>query len=68
MGVCPRAAGKWVAHFEAEDVAGLQDRSSRPYRFQRPTPAETQAAIVALRRRRLTGAQIVFDPAVWWYG
>ncbi len=30
MGVCPKTVGKWVARFEAEGTAGLQDRSSRP--------------------------------------
>ncbi|CAO4167511.1 IS481 family transposase [Methylorubrum aminovorans] len=64
MGVCPKTVGKWVARFDAEGAAGLQDRSSRPHRLQRPTPAETQDAIVALRRQRLNGAQIARDLAV----
>ncbi|MBK3404222.1 IS481 family transposase [Methylorubrum rhodesianum] len=64
MGVCPKTVGKWVARFEAEDAAGLQDRSSRPHCLHRPTPAATQEAIVALRRQRLTGAQIARDLAV----
>ena len=34
---------KWVARFQAEGVAGLQDRSSRPHRLHRPTPAATVA-------------------------
>ncbi|CAO4172780.1 Transposase IS481 family protein [Methylorubrum aminovorans] len=64
MGVCPKTVGKWVARFETEGAAGLQDRSSRPHTLQRPTPAETQDAIVALRRQRLTGAQIARDLAI----
>ncbi|MCP1540341.1 IS481-like element ISMex2 family transposase [Methylorubrum extorquens] len=64
MGVCTKTVRKWVARFEAEGTAGLQDRSSRPRGLYRPTPAETQAAIVALRRQRLTGAQIARDLAV----
>ncbi|KQQ15544.1 integrase [Methylobacterium sp. Leaf121] len=64
MGVCPKTVGKWVARLEAEGTAGLQDRSSRPHRLHRPTPSETQDAIVAQRRQCLTGAQIARDLAV----
>ncbi len=42
-GVCPRTVRKWLARFRAEGVAGLQDRSSRPRRLHRPTPATTVA-------------------------
>ncbi len=42
MGVCPKTVGKWVARFEAEGAAGLQDRSSQPHRLHRPTAAATQ--------------------------
>jgi transposase InsO family protein len=64
MGVCAKTVRKWVARFEAEGGAGLQDRSSRPRSLHRPTPVGTQAAIMALRRQRLTGAQIARDLAV----
>lgn len=64
MGVCPKTVGKWVARFEAEGAAGLQDRSSRPHTLHRPTPVATQEAIVTWRRQRLTGAQIARDLAV----
>ena len=43
-GVCPRTVRKWVARFKAEDVAGLKDRSSRPRRLYRPTPADYRRA------------------------
>ncbi|KAB1078441.1 leucine zipper domain-containing protein, partial [Methylobacterium soli] len=46
MGVCAKTVRKWMARFEAEGVAGLQDCSSRPHSLHRPTPAATQAAIV----------------------
>ena len=49
-GVYPRTAYKWVARFRAEGVGGLQDRSSRPHRLNRPTPPGTVEAIIALRR------------------
>jgi transposase InsO family protein len=57
-GVCPRTARKWVARFKAEGWAGLQDRSSRPHRLNRPTPPGTIEQIVALRRQRFTGKHI----------
>jgi transposase InsO family protein len=63
-GVCPRTAGKWLARFRTEGLAGLQDRSSRPHRLHRPTPAETVERIEALRRQRLTGQQIARDLAI----
>jgi transposase len=63
-GVCPRTARKWLARYRAEGVAGLQDRSSRPHRLHRPTPAVTMERIEALRRQRFTGQQIARDLGV----
>jgi transposase InsO family protein len=57
-GVSVRTASKWLARFRAEGVRGLVDRSSRPARMPRLTPPERVAAIVALRRLRLTAAEI----------
>jgi transposase InsO family protein len=57
-GVCPRTARKWLKRFEAEGPDGLLDRSSRPHKLRRPTPAAVQAEIVALRRQRLCGRHI----------
>jgi transposase InsO family protein len=45
-------------------MAGLQDRSSRPHRLHRPTPASTVERIEALRRQRFTGQQIAQDLGV----
>jgi transposase InsO family protein len=42
----------------------LADRSSRPGRLRRPTPAETQERIIALRRQRWTGQQIAQETKV----
>ena len=39
-------------------MAGLLDRSSRPHKLRRPTPAAVQQEIVALRRQRLCGKHI----------
>ena len=49
-GVCPRTARKWLARFLDEGVEGLQDRSSRPHRLQKPTPQEIVEKVEALRR------------------
>ncbi len=57
-GVSERTAGKWVARFRAEGSPGLLDRSSAPHRRPRCTPPELVAAIEALRRLRLTAAEI----------
>ena len=58
FGVCERTVRKWVARFRAEGSQGLQDRSSRPHKLHRPTPAPVVRQIAALRRQRCTGAQI----------
>lgn len=58
MGVSRRTVRKWVARYRAEGEAGLADRSSRPHRLRRPTPAETVERIEALRRQRWTGKRI----------
>src|SRR5215216_45726 len=64
VGVCPRTVQKWVKRFQAEGLAGLQDRSSRPHRLPRATPPETVARIESLRRQRWTGAQIARETGV----
>jgi transposase InsO family protein len=63
-GVCPRTARKWVARFKAEGVEGLKDRSSRPHRLYRPTPAAIVERVESLRRQRFTGKQIAADVGV----
>ncbi len=64
IGVCPRTVRKWVERFQAQGVAGLRDRSSRPRQVRQPTPPETIARIEALRRQRWTGAQIARETGV----
>lgn len=63
-GVCPRTARKWWKRFKAEGVEGLQDRSSRPHRLNRPTPEAIVTHIEALRRQRWTGRQIAGETGV----
>ena len=64
VGVCPRTVKKWVERFEAEGLAGLQDRSSRPDRLRQPTPQAIVDRIEALRRQRLTGKAIAAETGV----
>ena len=58
VGVCARTVRKWVARYQAEGAAGLQDRSSRPQHSPRALGPAITAQVVALRRRRWTGAQV----------
>ena len=57
-GVSDRTASKWRARWRAEGEAGLLDRSSAPKRVPHRTPALRVEAIVALRRLRMTAAEI----------
>jgi transposase InsO family protein len=57
-GVSERTAAKWVARWRAEGEAGLFDRSSAPRRVPGRTPALREQAIIALRKLRMTAAEI----------
>ena len=57
-GLSERSVRKWLARFRAEGSSGLRDRSSRPLRSPRQTPAAQVAVVLALRRLRLPGFQI----------
>jgi len=57
-GVSVRCARKWVARYRLESEPGLFDRSSAPRRVANRTAPERVAAIVALRRLRMTAAEI----------
>ena len=57
-GVSERTAGNWVARYRAEGEAGLLDRSSAPRCVPGRTDERRVQAIAALRRLRLTGAEI----------
>jgi len=56
--VSVRTAQKWSSRFKAEGEAGLIDRSSAPCSCPHATPEDRVQAISALRRLRLTGAEI----------
>ena len=55
MGVSRKCVRTWLSRFEREGTAGLRDRSSRPHRSPRRTPAKVEAAVVELRRRERRG-------------
>ena len=57
-GISTRTACKWVARYRHEGVAGLEDRSSAPHRVPRRTSEDRVEAIAALRRLRMTAAEI----------
>jgi transposase InsO family protein len=56
--VSAKTVAKWVGRYRAEGRDGLRDRSSRPHRLRRPTPAATLARVEALRRERWSGHRI----------
>ena len=53
-----QSAAKWVRRYREAGAAGLLDRSSRPHRSPRRTPAELVERIQRLRRERWTGVRI----------
>ena len=57
-GISERSARKWLGRWRAEGEVGLLDRSSRPRRIPHRTPEATVKAIAALRRLRMTAAEI----------
>jgi transposase InsO family protein len=57
-GISERSARKWLGRWRAEGEAGLLDRSSAPKRVPSRLPADRLAAIEALRRLRMTAAEI----------
>jgi transposase InsO family protein len=56
--VSGRCAGEWVRRFRAEGETGLLDRCSAPKRVHNRTPEDRVQVIAALRRLRMTGAEI----------
>jgi transposase InsO family protein len=56
--VSERRAGEWVRRFKAEGASGLLDRSSAPKHVHNRTDEGRIQVIAALRRLRMTGAEI----------
>ena len=67
MNISRQTAHKWWRRYRDEGVAGLEDRSSRPWSCPHQTPARVERRIVALRQSRKLGparlAGIVGVPA-----
>jgi transposase InsO family protein len=57
-GVSDRTARKWMARYRAEGLVGLLDRSSAPAVVSNRTDERRVEVITALRRLRMTGAEI----------
>jgi transposase InsO family protein len=57
-GVSVRTVSKWLARFRAEGADGLLDRSSAPARVPGRTAEERVELVAALRRLRMTAAEI----------
>ena len=57
-GVSDRTACKWLARFRSEGERGLLDRPSTPKSSPSRTPDQRVQVIAALRRLRMTGAEI----------
>ena len=56
--VSERTCSKWVARYRTEGELGLRDRSSAPRSIPHRTPTGRVEVIKALRRLRMTGAEI----------
>jgi transposase InsO family protein len=55
MGISRQCAHRWVARFDVEGDAGLEDRSSRPRRMPTRTSPELEAVVLAARREHRRG-------------
>ena len=58
LGITRKTVRKWVRRESSEGAGGLMDRSSRPERSPTAMSSEWKAAVVALRRLKLTQSQI----------
>lgn len=61
IGVSRQCAHRWLARFDAEGDAGLEDRSSRPHSSPTQTRVEVEQHVVALRRRLRVGPDRLSD-------
>jgi transposase InsO family protein len=58
--VSERTCSKWAGRYRVEGEAGLLDRSSAPRSIPHRTPEDRVELIAALRRLRMTAAEIAF--------
>ena len=61
MGVSRQCAHRWVARFDAEGDAGLEDRSSRPHSSPTRTSGDIEHQVIAARRRLRVGPDRLAD-------
>jgi transposase len=59
MGVSRQCAHRWVARYDAEGEAGLHDRSSRPHSSPKRTSAAVEQRVLAARRERRQGPDML---------
>lgn len=55
MGISRQCAHRWLARYDAEGEAGLEDRSSRPHTSPHRTPADVEERVVEARREHRRG-------------
>jgi transposase InsO family protein len=61
MGVSRKCVRTWIARYDAEGAAGLQDRSSRPHSTPTRTPAAVEQRVLELRRTERRGRDRIAD-------
>lgn len=64
LGVSVRTVYKWAKRYREHGVAGLQDRSSRPFHCPLKTSATTERQVVMLRRQKRIFDQIAAQTGV----
>jgi transposase InsO family protein len=55
MGVSRQCAHRWIARFDTEGIAGLEDRTSRPHSMPTKTPPDVEARVLAARTEHRRG-------------
>ena len=61
MGISRQCAHRWLARFDAEGDAGLEDRSSRPLSSPTRTPVLVEERVIAARRELRVGPDRLAD-------
>lgn len=61
MGISRQCAHRWVARWDAEGDAGLEDRSSRPHRSPNRTSIEVEQRVIEARRELRVGPDRLGD-------
>jgi transposase InsO family protein len=63
-GVARQTAYKWLARYDDEGEAGLEDRSCRPHRLRGRTPRRVVQRMLQLRRRKKAAWEIAAETGV----